>query len=50
VLPNPPLRRSVRQTKPTRKVAGKDNKVILTQGIDGGVNVDYFQKIESWPF
>jgi len=24
--------------------------VILTQGIDGGVNVDYFQKIESWPF
>ncbi|XP_010423857.1 PREDICTED: putative tRNA 2'-phosphotransferase isoform X2 [Camelina sativa] len=26
-----------------------DNKVILTQGIDGVVPVDYFHKIESWP-
>ncbi|XP_019101343.1 PREDICTED: tRNA 2'-phosphotransferase 1-like [Camelina sativa] len=26
-----------------------DNKVILTEGIDGVVPVDYFQKIESWP-
>uniref|UniRef100_M4CL13 3-phosphoshikimate 1-carboxyvinyltransferase n=1 Tax=Brassica campestris TaxID=3711 RepID=M4CL13_BRACM len=26
-----------------------DNKVILTEGVDGVVAVDYFQKIESWP-
>ncbi|KAJ0232079.1 hypothetical protein HA466_0293960 [Hirschfeldia incana] len=26
-----------------------DNKVILTEGLDGVVPVDYFQKIESWP-
>ncbi|XP_013748169.1 tRNA 2'-phosphotransferase 1-like isoform X1 [Brassica napus] len=26
-----------------------DNKVILTEGIDGVVPVDYFHKIESWP-
>ncbi|CAN6853150.1 unnamed protein product [Brassica oleracea] len=26
-----------------------DNKVILTEGIDSAVHVDYFQKIESWP-
>ncbi|XP_013634349.1 PREDICTED: tRNA 2'-phosphotransferase 1 isoform X2 [Brassica oleracea var. oleracea] len=26
-----------------------DNKVILTEGVDGVVPVDYFQKIESWP-
>ncbi|XP_010548022.1 PREDICTED: tRNA 2'-phosphotransferase 1 [Tarenaya hassleriana] len=26
-----------------------DNKVILTEGFDGVVPVDYFQKIESWP-
>uniref|UniRef100_A0A1J3EFM6 2'-phosphotransferase n=2 Tax=Noccaea caerulescens TaxID=107243 RepID=A0A1J3EFM6_NOCCA len=26
-----------------------ENKVILTEGIDGVVPVDYFQKIESWP-
>ncbi|KAL0683714.1 hypothetical protein Bca4012_050562 [Brassica carinata] len=26
-----------------------DNKVILTEGIDSVVPVDYFQKIESWP-
>ncbi|CAH8330361.1 unnamed protein product [Eruca vesicaria subsp. sativa] len=26
-----------------------DNKVILTEGIDGVVPVDYFLKIESWP-
>jgi len=26
-----------------------DNKVILTEGIDGVLPVDYFQKIESWP-
>ncbi|ESQ28423.1 hypothetical protein EUTSA_v10019720mg, partial [Eutrema salsugineum] len=26
-----------------------DNKVILTEGIDGLVPVYYFQKIESWP-
>ncbi|KAJ4877960.1 Tpt1 / KptA family protein [Raphanus sativus] len=26
-----------------------DNKVILTEGIDGVVPVEYFQKIESWP-
>ncbi|CAN6995042.1 unnamed protein product [Brassica rapa subsp. trilocularis] len=26
-----------------------DNKVILTEGVDGVVHVDYFQKIESWP-
>ncbi|KAG7653469.1 Phosphotransferase KptA/Tpt1 [Arabidopsis suecica] len=26
-----------------------DNKVILTEGIDGVVPVDYFQMIESWP-
>ncbi|CAH2057885.1 unnamed protein product [Thlaspi arvense] len=26
-----------------------DNKVILTEGINGVVPVDYFQKIESWP-
>ncbi|XP_018441950.1 uncharacterized protein LOC108813793 [Raphanus sativus] len=26
-----------------------DNKVILTEGVDGVVPVEYFQKIESWP-
>ncbi|XP_013615188.1 PREDICTED: tRNA 2'-phosphotransferase 1-like [Brassica oleracea var. oleracea] len=26
-----------------------DNKVILTEGVDGVVPVDYFHKIESWP-
>ncbi|KAJ7962176.1 tRNA 2'-phosphotransferase 1-like [Quillaja saponaria] len=26
-----------------------DNKVILTEGFDGVVPVNYFQKIESWP-
>ena len=26
-----------------------DNKVVMTEGIDGVVSVDYFQKIESWP-
>ncbi|KFK37321.1 hypothetical protein AALP_AA4G241800 [Arabis alpina] len=26
-----------------------DNKVILTEGIDGVLPVEYFQKIESWP-
>ncbi|KAL0720615.1 hypothetical protein Bca4012_035214 [Brassica carinata] len=26
-----------------------DNKVILTEGVDGVVPVDYFQKIEPWP-
>ncbi|ESQ39166.1 hypothetical protein EUTSA_v10001570mg [Eutrema salsugineum] len=26
-----------------------ENKVILTEGVDGVVPVDYFQKIESWP-
>ncbi|CAF2302667.1 BnaA04g26110D [Brassica napus] len=25
-----------------------DNKVVLTEGIDGVVSVDYFKKIESW--
>lgn len=26
-----------------------DNKVILTEGLDGIVLVKYFKKIESWP-
>ncbi|PWA53363.1 hypothetical protein CTI12_AA445870 [Artemisia annua] len=26
-----------------------DNKVILTEGFDGVVPVEYFEKIESWP-
>ena len=26
-----------------------DNKVILTEGLDGVVPVKYFKKIESWP-
>lgn len=26
-----------------------DNKVILTEGFDGVVPVNYFQKMESWP-
>lgn len=26
-----------------------DNKVILTEGFDGVVPVEYFERIESWP-
>lgn len=26
-----------------------DNKVVLTEGFDGVVPVEYFEKIESWP-
>lgn len=26
-----------------------DNMVILTEGFDGVVPVEYFEKIESWP-